>query len=75
MGCKSVEVNEVLHYVLVVVHAEIFQVDFGFTFGVMRSEVFSQLQDKVGVIIESGRVETGGQQGFEPVKRCSLEIR
>ena len=40
MGGESVEVDEVLHYALVVAHAEIFQVTFAFAFGVMWSEVF-----------------------------------
>ena len=39
-GGKSVEVDKVLHYALVVAHVEIFWVSFGFTLGVVWSEVF-----------------------------------
>ena len=43
MGSELVEVDEVLHYVLVVTHVEIFQVAFTLTFGVVRFKVFSLL--------------------------------
>ena len=41
MGSEAVEVNEILHYVLVLTHVQILKISFGFTFGVMQSEVFS----------------------------------
>ena len=36
---EAVEVDQVLHYALVFIHAEIFEVGLGFTFGVMQSKV------------------------------------
>ena len=41
MGSESVEVDEVLHYALVLAHVEIFQIAFAFAFGAVWSEVFS----------------------------------
>ena len=41
MGGKAVEVNEVLHYVLVFMHVEILKIGFTFAFGVMWSKVLS----------------------------------
>ena len=41
MGGESVEVDEVLHYALVLAHAEIFQIAFAFAFRVVQSKVFS----------------------------------
>ena len=39
MGGEVVEVDEVLHGALVIMHLEIFKVSFGLTFGVMGSKV------------------------------------
>ena len=39
MGGKVVEVDEVLHNVLVIAHLEVFEVSFSLTFGIMESEV------------------------------------
>ena len=41
VSSKAIEVDEVLHYVLVLMHAEIFKVSLRFAFGVMWSKVFS----------------------------------
>ena len=41
MGSEAVEVEEVLHYVLVLMHAQILKITFTFAFGVMQSKVFS----------------------------------
>ena len=38
-GGKAVEVDQVLHDALVIVHLEVFKVSFGLTFGIMGSEV------------------------------------
>ena len=39
MGSKAVEVNQVLHNALVIMHLEVFKVSFSLTFGIVGSEV------------------------------------
>ena len=50
MGGKAVEVNEVLHNALVVMHLEIFEVSLGLTFGIGGSEVIFKCPDRKSVV-------------------------
>ena len=58
---EVVEVNEVLHNALVVMHAEILKVSLSFSLRVMWSKVIFQFSDKVRVVIEPWQTFAGGQ--------------
>ena len=59
-GGEVVEVNEVLHDVLVVAHAEILEFSFRLAFGIVRSEVVLQLRNEFIIVVEPCRLFTGG---------------
>ena len=56
VSSKVVEVNEVLHNALVVIHVEILKVSLCFAFRVMQSEVVLQIHNEVRVVIKPGCV-------------------
>ena len=68
LGSKVVEVDRVLHDVLVIVHVEVFKVSLSFAFRLMWSKVIFEFSDKVGVVVDPGWTFSEGQQWFEPVK-------
>ena len=61
LGSKVVEVDEVLHDVLVLTHVEILEVSLSFAFGVVQSKVIFQFSDNVRVVVEPGWTFTRGQ--------------
>ena len=72
MGSKLIEVDEVLHYVLVFMHMQIFKIAFAFTFRFVWSEVFPQLQNKVGVVVEPGQINLEGNDSLNQLSAVPL---
>ena len=74
ISSKVVEVNEVLHNVLVIMYAKILKFGFCFTLGVVQSKIILQFCNEVRVVIEPGWTFSGGQQWFKPIQCGPFEI-
>ena len=58
-SCKAVEFNEVYGDTLVVMHPEVLDFCFSLPFGVMRSEIRSELRNKFIVVIKPVGCQVG----------------
>ena len=75
MCLRAVEVNEVVHDVVIITHVEILEFGFNFAFRVVQTEVVLQLHNKVRLLIELWQTFAGGQQQFKPIQHNSFKIR
>ena len=55
-------------------HTEILEFCFGFLFWIERAEMAMEFRDEFGIIGKPGDIVSGGQGGFKPIQRSTLEI-
>ena len=54
-------------------HSEILEARFGFSFWIMRPKIVPEFGDECGVVSKPRCITAGGECGFEPVERSSME--
>ena len=60
---------------MVVAHAEVFEVSFCFTNGVVRAEVVLEFGYEVGVVVKPGWLVVRGEGWFEPVQGGAGQVQ